>query len=338
MSGIKKLVDATASALKEAQAAQTEAERAAKKKQAALDALREEIKAGGTTGDRVKDWLIVTQRNGSEKTEAFFRDLVDRVDRCQGEFVLVVSRREEPTKHTMFPEPLSPHDYAVRTQYLLGILHGELNLNFVDGGWTFPTGTHARYLEGYRGDVQLREKDLWFMNSAFVEHVLGRRLETRSPFHSEDNLKELEIFIGNEEVGAWLKKPADHNEEVALTLMEKDPEVARKNPQWARRKHVEIFLKLLQCGGWDMPAIPILQEMHHKACVDARTEIMAALKKRDELHRRIEMCDSSRDVKALHKELREAITSIVRSLKKLHELGSETRLYAKLRGQFDVEV
>lgn len=322
---------------KAANAAQNEVAEAAERKRAAREALREKIKAGGTTGDRVKDWLIVSQRDTSEDTETFFRDLVDRVDRCQGEFVLVITRDEQPTKHTMLPEPLAPTDYALRTRFHLGVLDGELILGFTDGGWNFPTGTHVRFLDSYRQTPQLKEEDLWFAHIGFVELALGRPLETRNPFYRDEGHKELEIFIGNDEIGAWLEKPADHNELVALDLMKRDPEAAKKNPQWARRKHVEIFLKLVQAGNWEIPSISLLQTEHHAACVRARKQLMSALKTREELHGEIEASDSSGEVKTLHGELRQEVQKIKQALMKLRELGSETNLYARLRREFDIE-
>jgi len=95
------------------------------------------VKAGETTGDKIKDFVLARYGFLNDKVECVYRDIEKRVSEHVGEFVFVFSASDKHEGCTGFGGKL----YYVRQNNLyLGILKKDsLVLNKPDNGCSFPT-------------------------------------------------------------------------------------------------------------------------------------------------------------------------------------------------------
>lgn len=177
------------------------------------------LKTGATTGDNIKDFIIVRHGLNNPKYEAIYRDLETRVREHGGEFVLVNIKRQEKFlhRHTVVHDLMPDHDDFVVTRetLYLGVLKGDsLILNLADGDCQFPTGCYAWWSSGE--EVELIEKDLasfWLKNivsdlNMSPEDNGLKDLVTQLGLgmFNKESRPMLEIKIGDAEVQAWFKE------------------------------------------------------------------------------------------------------------------------------------
>ncbi len=174
-----------------------------------MERLRERIKCGETTGDRIKDFVIARHGYISEVIETVYRDLEARIRQHVGEFVLMIVKEENFHVCTGFGYEPKDSDYILDERLSLGVLKDcALALNHTDGKCKLPTGNYARCWDAWRENAELVEGGLasdWLRDFGLN---LNKPLKRRNPmarFQEEIDL-ELEVKIGDVEVKTWFEK------------------------------------------------------------------------------------------------------------------------------------
>jgi len=127
-----------------------------------LAELREAIKAGGTTGDKILDFVI-SRYGWDEKTktvERFYRALDARFRASVGQFVLLTYTHKKQVC-LRDPGPSEPDDFITVTNYYLGIVKDGgliLKTDSEFGLWELPTEKYAVIRRG--GDTDIREGNI----------------------------------------------------------------------------------------------------------------------------------------------------------------------------------
>ena len=108
--------------------------------------LRERIKRGETTGDRIKDFVIARYGSLNKEIEAIYRNLEERIRQHVGEFILMIVKEENFHGCTGFGYKPKDEDYVLDEDLYLGILtDGTLILNPADNKCEIPVGgKHVR--------------------------------------------------------------------------------------------------------------------------------------------------------------------------------------------------
>lgn len=201
----------------------------------AKEALREAIKDGGTTGDVLKDYVIVSF-DGLEKAEDFFRNLQARLVGKFGQFILVVVKGRE----TRPPDVKGFGNENV--EYYLGQIFGESLLLTDSDQCLFPVFRRA-YL-GPSGEVKILDKALDTVFCGMSIYSL-----CQSDRYSPSSLLQINICIGNDEIEEWFK-PNSHSTDILINLFralgEEIPESLslHKILEDKKKKIVEILRKI----------------------------------------------------------------------------------------------
>ena len=154
------------------------------KRQQIEEGIRQEIRTGKTTGNRIRDFVIASygiQPSVEEDFAKLERSLKGKV----GELVLVITGRWERLFHSLMPDPRNEDVWIERL--LLGVLtDDQLVLNLEDRAVAFPTG--GSYVESSEGKSELHRENLpvrgIFFSSGFElrHHLLSpRHRETPEP-------------------------------------------------------------------------------------------------------------------------------------------------------------
>ena len=177
-----------------------------------MNELRERIKHGETTGDRIKDFIIARYGLLSKEIEQVFRDLEARIGQHVGEFVLMITKEENFHGCTGFGYEPKARDFVLDEHLYLGVLRGgALVLNPADGECELPTGNHIRCWGVWRGSVGLVEGNITSGWGQDFGHNLNKQFKRRNPsFQQEQDLK-LEVKIGDVEVETWFEKRGGHH-------------------------------------------------------------------------------------------------------------------------------
>lgn len=174
-----------------------------------LNDLQERIQQGETTGDKIRDLVIARYGFISNELEEVYRGLQNRIQQHPGEFVLVVVKNETFHGCTGFGYIPKPQDYVLEENLYLGVLKGDsIVIDISHGECGFPTANYARCWDPCRKEMDLVGENLntdWFRDLGLN---LNKPLECKGPQAKlrEEPDFELEVKIGDEEVGAWFKK------------------------------------------------------------------------------------------------------------------------------------
>lgn len=167
--------------------------------------LRERIKRGETTGDRIRDFVIAHYDFPNKEIEAMYRDLEAQIGQHVGEFILMVAKDENFHGCDEFGYKPKDSDYVLDEYLYLGVLKDDaLILNLSDNKCELSTGNHVLCRDVLWGDMELVEKNIAFHFSL----NLNKQLKRRNPiacFQKEADL-ELEVKIGDAEVKEWFEK------------------------------------------------------------------------------------------------------------------------------------
>mgnify|MGYP001582145151 CR=1 FL=1 len=178
-----------------------------------MKALQGRVKDGETTGDRIKDFVLVRYGFLSDEIEAVYRDIEKRVKAHVGEFVFVFSAKDEHEGCTGF----GGKGYYVRKNNLyLGILKKDfLILDKPDKGCSFPTERFVCFEDSRKCktiDKNLSEdsvKDGIWSKANFglslqeTEGPVNFRTIFRISHRGEEESPELVLKIGDKEVDEW---------------------------------------------------------------------------------------------------------------------------------------
>lgn len=201
--------------------------------------LRERIKRGETTGDRIRDFVIARYYSLNEKIKAVYRDLETQIGQHVGEFILMIAKEENFHGCTGFGYEPKDRDYVLDEHLYLGVLKdGSLVLNPADDKCELLTGNHVRCWDVWRENVELVEGNLashWRYDFGLN---LNKQLKCRNPmarFQKEVDL-ELEVKIGDVEVKAWFEKQRGHH----LVVFQKASRLLGRQTEESPRLAVEL--------------------------------------------------------------------------------------------------
>jgi len=175
-----------------------------------MSQLRERIKRGETTGDRIKDFVIAYYGFLDEEIEGVYRDLEARIRQHIGEFILMITKEENFYGCTGFGYKPKDRDYVLDERLSLGILtDGKLVLSPADDKCELPVGgKHVQCWNAWCEKVGLVEENIisdWRHDFGLS---LNKQLERKSPvarLQKEPDL-DLEMKMGDDEVKAWFEK------------------------------------------------------------------------------------------------------------------------------------
>lgn len=152
--------------------------------------VKQRIKDGETTGSKLKDLIIVRYGLPSEEIEQRFRDLQARLDNRQGQYVMVMQKKQE---RICFRGPGQERDsdYATKTELEIGVLtDDQLIIDSRNGQFYFPTGGKHATCWRPRDDEPVTIHD-----GNLTLHLFEDNCLKTSP--------DLKIFVGDEEVSGW---------------------------------------------------------------------------------------------------------------------------------------
>jgi len=170
---------------------------------ARMQVIRERIKKGDSTGDRIRDFVIVRYGRPDEAIEAKYREFETLIGQHIGQFVLLVTRGEGLWIRRN-PGPAQEGDWGIETEYELGVIEsGELLLDLEHETYEIPTGrrrvtwkagTEPHHAERNVGAFLYRDTILGNGRAHKLEHVQR---------HSQDPILAVEIVVGDDAVRAW---------------------------------------------------------------------------------------------------------------------------------------
>ena len=186
--------------------------------------VRKRIMAGETTGNRIRDFVIMAQGAPNEEVEKIYRELEAKIAAHVGEFILLVGRSYEFHGCTGFGYKPRPREYVLEEYICLGILNGpKLLFNFKDSQCEIPTSKYARpwrQEEVRVEDGNIKNHCIGVLGLYWSILELGKLAKIKNNYGIDldlefmalpqpENLK-LEIKIGDVEVDAWFKEHKRH--------------------------------------------------------------------------------------------------------------------------------
>jgi hypothetical protein len=111
-----------------------------------LKGLQEKIKSGDSTGDKIRDFVIVNLGTLSPDNEKPYRETEARLKDGIGNQILVVEQKESTHGCRGFfpPRSIDPMFIGIDTELRLGVLTSGLELDIGEGKIILPTERHAR--------------------------------------------------------------------------------------------------------------------------------------------------------------------------------------------------
>ncbi|QQG45708.1 MAG: hypothetical protein HYW89_02205 [Candidatus Sungiibacteriota bacterium] len=223
---------------------------------AARRKLIERIKGGETTGDSIKDLVLVRYGVLDEEREKVFRGINERLKNHPGEFILILECRED----TSCCHPHRPHNelcYHLEIEIFLGVLTTTtpaLILNSRDGSCALPTVKYVYWRnQSLSQKPELKKGNVkfggWYDLGNDLDQILRRESIARN---WQEPLKKLEIFIGDVEVVGWFREPArqqardSHYSEACKLLGRTATELPEVKEELARHqtRTIEALIKL----------------------------------------------------------------------------------------------
>lgn len=193
---------------------------------AATADVRERVRAGESTGDRVRDFVL-SRYGHSTKIEQILRDIETQLGGHVGELILVVERDENFHGCTGFGGKAEDRDYHLDEEWHLGVVSAsELIMDPIKPDLQLPTGgRHLKVRLSYPGQERVEEGDIdlsWKrdpvtrLNQAFKlrnhQNVyIATRGTIQDPLH-------MELIVGNAEVEAWAEAGGKHAAERLLRV------------------------------------------------------------------------------------------------------------------------
>jgi len=111
-----------------------------------LKGLQEKIKSGDSTGDKIRDFVIVNLGTLSPDNEKPYRETEARLKDSVGSQILVVEQKESThgCPGILPPRYIDPMFIGIDTELRLGVLTSGLELDIGEGKIILPTERHAR--------------------------------------------------------------------------------------------------------------------------------------------------------------------------------------------------
>jgi hypothetical protein len=168
--------------------------------------IKNRIKGGESTGDFIRDFVIVVHGRLNEKIEANYRLVHDGINAHPGEFLLAVERRRDAIFSLSYipsSAPLPPREteYQTTSTLNLGIINGSLALDIKTGRINFPIKEYV-FLESCWSEPTLRPGH-FFGSYHFLSSDIGFHLN--EPLKGDEEKKPvLEIIAGDQPIIEWL--------------------------------------------------------------------------------------------------------------------------------------
>jgi hypothetical protein len=172
----------------------------------ALERLRRRIKAGETTGDRIKDFVLTRGYSLDESLVARYREVEERLARHVGELALFVVRERVLLRHDCFGgRTPRESDYGSTERWYLGLIESsELVLDLEGGSCAVLTRnyvTRKRALVLKEGNVPpVRHYEFPPSITDYLERT-ARMIDFGQPAVPRG-----ELLIGNAEVEEWFTR------------------------------------------------------------------------------------------------------------------------------------
>lgn len=183
--------------------------------------LKKLIHGGKSTGNPIRDFVIVSCGYDNPEIEAKYRLVHENILAHPGEFLLVVERETDsffrggPGHGGCFPQP----DFQyVKTNLSLGIIAGPMIFNVSNGRCSLPFGGRYACQQNF-SQAKLIQGDY------DLSHFTGRDIRFLIAIASKGikGIPSFELMIGDKEVIAWINKQRGvlHNENQTLLLFRK---------------------------------------------------------------------------------------------------------------------
>ena len=167
--------------------------------------LRKRIKAGETTGDHIRDFVIACHGYSDTALVARYRTIEEDLARYCGQFVLLVSKSEEFHGCTGFDHQPHPNELSLDVHLFMGVIEvGALLLDLEKETCAIPVcGEHICAWHPSDGKATEIATDIENRSSCnFVEAHL-KPLKCKNPMHQLDTHFEMELRIGDKAVAEW---------------------------------------------------------------------------------------------------------------------------------------
>lgn len=217
-----------------AQTARTDAQQLLTISRDSMQEAQARLQNGESTGDPLRDLLIVRYGFEAPVFEPRYREVERKVGKHQGEFVLLVRKKEVNYGHTLFGMNPKPSDIILHTTLGLGFLQDDKLVFRADDGssWDnttwgvgrgicrFPTRSYARLEEAHGKKPLVIDADLP-ADLTDLDSELPLKNALNAGFSSDGRPKILEVHIGNQEVTDWFgsRRESDILEAMALQLI-----------------------------------------------------------------------------------------------------------------------
>jgi len=148
-----------------------------------LERLQKKIKNGDSTGDKIRDFVIVNLGTISPDNEKPYRETEARLKDGIGNQILVVEQKESThgCPGILSPRSIDPMFIGIDTELRLGVLTSGLELDIGEGKIILPTERHARkYGLEYSGDKwELKEGPISLGGGYRFMMNLGKEVQRR---------------------------------------------------------------------------------------------------------------------------------------------------------------
>jgi len=225
--GLEKDIESIQGLTQESKSAQSEANEK-------VFELREKILGGESTGDLIRDFVIVNALSFSEEYEKPYRETAEKLNNKSGSQVLVVDERKDLLVHSSLP--MSSYEswmIGIKEILRLGVLTGELEFDVKEGYVIFPTQNHALKYDKFHGEWELQEGAIRIASRDFVHLGNDIKIRTRGCSSLSDLEKSLKIFLDDEVREYFEKDKIDYVKALDLLGQEVPLEM---------RKHYDKFV------------------------------------------------------------------------------------------------
>jgi hypothetical protein len=161
--------------------------------------LRQELIAGkATTGDPIKDFVLVRYGSLDEEVEKTYRELEAEVEAHVGQLTLIICRSEHLSGCHGFGQRVKPEDYLISTELYLGVLKGKkFVFDLEKETCHLPFGEQIYRTSLHSGKWESNETSRAFMHRVKFEKR-DKPLDIENPRH--EGTISLQVIIGNEAV------------------------------------------------------------------------------------------------------------------------------------------